>query len=58
MTLINEKEACIQILQHFPGTIKDKVEELLRQKEQLKHKLLTQDVFSCNNLEGFFLFFI
>lgn len=52
MALINEKESCIQLLQHSPESIKNKVEELIRQKEHLKHKLLTQDIMSFNNFEN------
>lgn len=53
MALINEKETCMQILQR-PEIIKDKLEELSRQKEELKHKLLSQDVFYFNNFEGIY----
>lgn len=43
MAAIREKESCIQLLQSPPEAIKDKIEVLLRQKEQLRHRLLTQN---------------
>ncbi|CAD5218308.1 unnamed protein product [Bursaphelenchus okinawaensis] len=43
MAAIREKEACIQLLQGPPEPIKEKVEILARQKEQLRHRLLTQN---------------
>lgn len=43
MAVIREKEACILLLQGPPDTINEKVEILARQKEQLKHRLLTQE---------------
>ncbi|CAD5225483.1 unnamed protein product [Bursaphelenchus xylophilus] len=43
MAAIREKEACIQLLQGPPENIKEKIEILARQKEQLRHRLLTQN---------------
>lgn len=43
MALIREKEACIKLLQTSPDQIRGKIEILNRQKDQLRHKLLTQD---------------
>uniref|UniRef100_A0A914E5W9 Uncharacterized protein n=1 Tax=Acrobeloides nanus TaxID=290746 RepID=A0A914E5W9_9BILA len=43
MALIREKEACIKLLQTPPDQIRGKIEILNRQKDQLRHKLLTQD---------------
>lgn len=43
MASIREKEACIQLLQGPPDSTKEKIEILMRQKEQLRHRLLTQN---------------
>uniref|UniRef100_A0A915E748 Uncharacterized protein n=1 Tax=Ditylenchus dipsaci TaxID=166011 RepID=A0A915E748_9BILA len=50
MELIKEKDACINLLQSPPDSLKEKVEILTRQKEQLKHRLLIQvnDAFSTS----------
>lgn len=41
MSLIQEKEFCIQLLKSPPDSINEKIKILLKQKEQLKHRLLT-----------------
>ncbi len=41
MAVIREKEACIHLLQGPPDLLRDKIDVLLRQKEQLKHQLLS-----------------
>ncbi|KAI1724949.1 RIM-binding protein of the cytomatrix active zone domain-containing protein [Ditylenchus destructor] len=42
MEVIKEKEACIALLQSPPDSISEKIDILTRQKEHLKHRLLTQ----------------
>lgn len=49
---IREKEACIQLLQGPPDSSKEKIEILLRQKEQLRHRLLTQNSEVYSVAEG------
>lgn len=41
MALVREKEACIHLLQGPPDSLRDKIDVLLKQKEQLKHQLLS-----------------
>ena len=43
MAAIREKDGCIQLLQGPPDTLKEKLDILARQKEQLRHRLLTQN---------------
>jgi hypothetical protein len=52
MAAIREKEACIQLLQGPPDSTKEKIEILIRQKEQLRHRLLTQSSESYSVSEG------
>uniref|UniRef100_A0AC34QU09 Uncharacterized protein n=1 Tax=Panagrolaimus sp. JU765 TaxID=591449 RepID=A0AC34QU09_9BILA len=50
MSQIKEKEAMIQLLQMSPEQFADQIQLLTRQKEQLRHKLLTHDAefFTAN----------
>lgn len=43
MAAIREKEGCIALLQGPPDSLKEKIDILARQKEQLRHRLLTQN---------------
>ncbi|KAI6215700.1 hypothetical protein M3Y94_00415300 [Aphelenchoides besseyi] len=52
MAAIREKEACIQLLQGPPDSTKEKIEILARQKEQLRHRLLTQNSESYSTGES------
>lgn len=52
MAAIREKDACVQLLQGPPDSTKEKIEILLRQKEQLRHRLLTQNSESYSVSEG------
>jgi hypothetical protein len=52
MSSIREKEACIQLLQGPPDSTKEKIEILSRQREQLRHRLLTQNSESYSVGEG------
>ncbi|KAI6188965.1 hypothetical protein M3Y98_00411100 [Aphelenchoides besseyi] len=52
MAAIREKEACIQLLQGPPDSTKEKIEILARQKEQLRHRLLTQNSESYSTGEN------
>ncbi|KAI6177525.1 ELKS/Rab6-interacting/CAST family member 1 [Aphelenchoides bicaudatus] len=52
MASIREKDACIQLLQGPPDSTKEKIEILMRQKEQLRHRLLTQNSEGYSVSEG------
>lgn len=52
MAAIREKDACIQLLQGPPEALKDKVDILARQKEQLRHRLLTQNNEQYSTADG------
>jgi hypothetical protein len=43
MALIAEKDACIALIQNPVETTWEKLQKLVRQREQLKHGLLVQD---------------
>ena len=42
MAAIRALDNCVQLVQQPPDSLKEKVEVLTRQKEQLRHRLLTQ----------------
>lgn len=52
MSQIREKEAAIQLLQMSPEQFSDQIQLLTRQKEQLRHQLLTHDseFFNSSNI--------
>lgn len=53
MSQIREKDAAIQLLQISPEQFADQIQLLIRQKEQLRHKLLTHDAeFFNSNMQG------